>query len=192
MSAHRYVVFLRGINVGGNALVKMTEAKQAFESLGFTHVVSVLASGNLVFEATESKPNVLTRQIEDMLARKFGLQATAILRTSWQLSQVTKLNPFCGQELSPQTKLQVTFLDEETKTKSQFPVTLPTSEFKVIQISPSEIWSAVDLSTSARTPELMNFLEKQFGKGLTTRTLSTVEKIAKILGPVDMSAKDYK
>ena len=29
-----YVAFLRGINVGGNKLIKMTQLKQAFESLG--------------------------------------------------------------------------------------------------------------------------------------------------------------
>ncbi len=190
MASNRYVVFLRGVNVGGNALVKMTELKKAFESLGFTQVVPVLASGNVVFEAADSKPRALARQIMELLARKFGLEVIAIVRQSSEMFELIKLNPFHGKKLPPQTKLQVTFLAEETKTKSQFPVTLPTSEFKVIQISPSEIWSAVDLSTSARTPELMTFLEKQFGKGLTTRTLSTVEKIAKILRPVDMSAKD--
>jgi hypothetical protein len=40
----------------------------------------------------------------------------------------------------------------------------------------------VDLSSSAKTPELMRWLEKNFGKNLTTRTWSTVEKVGGLMG----------
>jgi uncharacterized protein (DUF1697 family) len=183
MSSITYVAFLRGINVGGNALIKMTELKKAFESLGFKNVVPVVASGNVVFETKQSDPAVLKGQIEMALSKRFKIQAQVILRDASQILNLTKSNPFRNARLSPQTKLQVTFLVEEAKAGAKFPIRLPIKEFQIVQTSGSEICSAVDLSTNARTPELMKLLEKQFGKNITTRTWNTIEKIAKLLGP---------
>jgi uncharacterized protein (DUF1697 family) len=181
MTSTKYVAFLRGINVGGNALVKMTELTKVFESLGFKNVVPVLASGNVVFETAKPDPAVLKRRIEEMLARKVGVPATVILRTASQISELMKSNPFQGTKLSPQMKVQVTFLDAETKKGAKFPTSLNTKEFRIARVSSGEVCSIVDLSTNARTPELMRVLEKQFGKDVTTRTWTTIEKVAKVL-----------
>src|SRR5690242_7311194 len=109
MISTMYVAFLRGINVGGNVLIKMTDLKPAFESLGFKKVLPVLASGNVVFEAISSDPAVLKRQIEEMLAIRFRAPVVVILRTGSQISKLLKSNPFPGRKVSPQIKLQVTF-----------------------------------------------------------------------------------
>ena len=45
----RYVALLRGINVGGNNLIKMVALKACFEAQGFRDVVTYLQSGNVVF-----------------------------------------------------------------------------------------------------------------------------------------------
>ena len=39
----------------------------------------------------------------------------------------------------------------------------------------------VDLSSGARTPELMKLLEKEFGKNITTRTWNTLQRIAELI-----------
>src|SRR4029077_19756102 len=56
LSLARYVAFLRGINVGGNRVLKMDDLRKAFESLGFKDVKTVLASGNVMFDAPRSTP----------------------------------------------------------------------------------------------------------------------------------------
>jgi hypothetical protein len=45
----------------------------------------------------------------------------------------------------------------------------------------STIYSIIDL-TSSKTPDLMAWLEKQFGQEITTRTWKTVERILKAMG----------
>jgi len=45
---YRYVALLAGINVGGRT-IKMADLKALFESLGFTEVKTLLASGNVLF-----------------------------------------------------------------------------------------------------------------------------------------------
>lgn len=49
-SPRSYVAFLRGINVGGHAVIRMSELQRAFEGLGFENVRTVLASGNVIFD----------------------------------------------------------------------------------------------------------------------------------------------
>lgn len=176
-----YVAFLRGINVGGNALLKMTELKKSFESLGFTNVVPVLASGNVVFETSTTVTSVLKQRIEEKLATTFRVQIIAIVRTGPQILDLLKLDPFKNVKITPQTKLHVTFLAEETKQGGKFPRPFPSKEFQIMQVSPCEICSAVVLSSNARTPELMKLLEKEFGKKITTRTWNTLQKIGTLI-----------
>ena len=44
----RYVALLRGINAGGNNVIKMSALKQAMESARFSNVQTIIASGNKV------------------------------------------------------------------------------------------------------------------------------------------------
>ena len=45
-----YCAFLRGVNVNGKTM-KMAKACKALTDAGFSGVVSVLASGNLIFQS---------------------------------------------------------------------------------------------------------------------------------------------
>ena len=47
-----------------------------------------------------------------------------------------------------------------------------------------DICSVIDL-TSAKTPDLMRWMEKEFGKEITTRTFKTVERILRRLNGSD-------
>ena len=50
----QYVALLRGINVGGKNLIKMTELKICFEQQGFRDVTTYIQSGNVLFKSGES------------------------------------------------------------------------------------------------------------------------------------------
>nr|MBA3540352.1 DUF1697 domain-containing protein [Deltaproteobacteria bacterium] len=80
MPPHRYVALLRGINVGGNHLVKMAALRALFEELGHTGVDSYLQSGNVVFTATSGKVAALEKQLEAAFAARFGFAPAIVLR----------------------------------------------------------------------------------------------------------------
>ena len=44
----KYLALLRGINVGGNNIIKMTDLKACFESLGLADVFTYIQSGNVL------------------------------------------------------------------------------------------------------------------------------------------------
>jgi uncharacterized protein (DUF1697 family) len=78
----RYVALLRGINVGGNNLIKMIDLAACFRALGFSDVATYIQSGNVVFTAAESGAEKLTRRIEAALDATFGGAAEHISKSS--------------------------------------------------------------------------------------------------------------
>jgi uncharacterized protein (DUF1697 family) len=78
-SAICYIALLRGINVGGNNIIKMTDLKACFEGLGFKNVVTYIQSGNVLFSATEKDAVVLGKKIEETLSKTFAYKSRVVL-----------------------------------------------------------------------------------------------------------------
>ena len=173
----KYVAFLRGINVGGNKMVKMDDLKKAFESLGFENVRTLLASGNVVFETTREDVAALTKEIEGKLEKIFGFPITGMLRTSEEIHALMVADPFKHVRITPRTRLLVSFLAEEHKSTLKTPYMSPDRKFNILHIYSREVCSTFELAEQGGTPELMKILEQEFGKKVTTRTWNTVNKI---------------
>lgn len=105
----RYAAFLRGVNLGKRT-VKSAELKAAFEALGFTDLKTLLASGNVLFDARASKG--LKEKIEAGLKEQFGFDVPIVLRTLDELRAMVAANPF-GREAGADAQLHVLLLDQE-------------------------------------------------------------------------------
>ncbi|NTV65272.1 MAG: DUF1697 domain-containing protein, partial [Oscillochloris sp.] len=88
----KYVVLLRGINVGKGARVPMKHLKALLEGLGLDDVITYLNSGNAVFSSTMSTPD-LTRLIEDELERAFGEKIPTLIKTSAEMIAIAESIP---------------------------------------------------------------------------------------------------
>ena len=84
---------LRGINVGGNNLIKMSDLKACFEAAGFENVRTYINSGNVLFESTESDPAKLTAKVEKILGENFDGNVRALVCSHQQLQAVVKNAP---------------------------------------------------------------------------------------------------
>lgn len=89
----RYVALLRGINVGGKNLIKMTDLKTCFERQGFTKVATYIQSGNVVFKSTEGGGVKLGRRIEKALAGTFGYDVKVVVRSKQQMQGIVTRAP---------------------------------------------------------------------------------------------------
>ena len=71
----KYVVLLRGINVGNSVRIPMTKLKSLLEEMGLRNVVTYLNSGNAIFESL--LPAVkLTAQIGERLEKRIWSEDT--------------------------------------------------------------------------------------------------------------------
>jgi uncharacterized protein (DUF1697 family) len=126
-----YVAFLRGINVGGNNKIGMDELRQAFVSWGFANVKTVLASGNVIFEAKADAR--LARTIEQNISKSFGINVSAIVRTIDDIRALAKADPFKNIKVTPRARLYVTFLADRPKS-TKAPESHGT-DFRILHIS---------------------------------------------------------
>jgi uncharacterized protein (DUF1697 family) len=89
----RYVALLRGINVGGKNLIKMTDLKASFETLGLQDVNTYIQSGNVLFSSDESDVVELTAQIESALSKTFNYKSRLVLRSHQQMKAIIAKAP---------------------------------------------------------------------------------------------------
>ena len=69
----RYVILLRGINVGGKNTLPMPALRAAFMEEGFSDVVTYINSGNLLFSHDETDTTALKIRCEVLIQSRFGL-----------------------------------------------------------------------------------------------------------------------
>jgi uncharacterized protein (DUF1697 family) len=74
---NRYLVLLRGINVGGKNKVPMATLREVLGELGYADVTTYIASGNVILSSSR-KPDEIQRQIEDALPKAFRLDSDLI------------------------------------------------------------------------------------------------------------------
>lgn len=97
-----WIALLRGVNVGG-ITIRSAELRAVFEELGFDHVRTVLASGNVAFETADAAASAaLKTQIERALGERFGYEAWIVLVTREQLRRVVAAFPFEASDTSRQ------------------------------------------------------------------------------------------
>ncbi len=177
MTKIEYAAFLRGINVGGNTLVPMEELKRAFETLQFSSVRTVLASGNVLFEAPATPVATIEKKIEKGLEKRLGKKITVFVRTLDSLQRLAASEPFTEAGVEPETRLYVTFLPARPK-KSQMRTNSP-GGFQILRVTPGEVLSILSPAPGVRTVDLMQILEKEFGDRITTRNYTTILRVLK-------------
>jgi len=73
----KYLVLLRGINVGGKNKVPMAPLRELLEELGYKQVVTYIASGNVILSSDRAAGGI-KRQIEGALPKRFQLDSELI------------------------------------------------------------------------------------------------------------------
>ncbi len=93
MSQTKYCALLRGINVGGNNIIKMSDLKSCFESMGLTNVSTYIQSGNVLFSSDKNEQVKLVDLIEVQLSKAFDYQSKIVLISKKQLESVVTKAP---------------------------------------------------------------------------------------------------
>ena len=123
----RFVVFLRGINVGDHVISKEKLLK-AFASSRFRDVSTSGQSGNVVFRTDMRTPEEVRKLVETRLCQTLNFEVAVFVRTLQQLKQLVQLDPFRDQG-EEDADFQVTFL---ASAPAKFPLKLPFSSHSLM------------------------------------------------------------
>ncbi len=89
----RRIAFLRAINVGGH-VVKMDHLRKLFTSFGFDDIETLIASGNVIFDAKSTSTAKLEDHIEAGLLAELGYEVVTMVRTPKELTEIVAHRPF--------------------------------------------------------------------------------------------------
>jgi len=174
----RYIALLRGINVGGNTMIKMTELKSTFETLGFKNVVSHINSGNLAFDSSKVAEEKLVSKIEAAIKKDFGLDIQVMVRDQATIESVLANNPFDG-EYETHKQMHVLFMKGEMPKDKQALLKAAETDDEKFAIIGREIFALLKGGV-ANSLLGKGFIEKKLKVPITGRNWRTVEKLAEL------------
>src|SRR5262249_31777085 len=100
----------RGINVGGSKIVQMEPLRKELGAMGLHDVQTYVQSGKVVFKTPQQARDNLSRQIEEMVSKRFGVSASLIVKTAEDACAAVKSDPFLKEQGAGVTKFHVTCL----------------------------------------------------------------------------------
>ena len=170
-----FVALLRGI-APMNPNQRNERLRGVCEDLGLRSVRTVVSSGNVVFDTDATDVPALEATLEAAWSEKLGFESTTMIRSQSELQSIRDADPFNGLEHGKTTYLLVTFFKHSVTVDFALPYTIPERDYRIVSATTNELYSVTD-TTSAKTPDVMAWLESQFGKDLTSRTWLTVSRI---------------
>lgn len=179
-SMTRWVALLRGVNVNG-VTVRSADLRARFAWLHFQHVRTVLASGNVVFDAADEPLEVLQRRIQSGLREAFGYDAWIVLLEVASLQRICAGYPF--ERRDAERHPYVIFSSDETvlaELAARAPVSAggaaDTGDER-IQIAAGVLYWEVPRGSSTDTPFARASAAARYKPFVTTRNLRTLEKV---------------
>ncbi len=172
----RYTAFLRAINVGGHRKIKMADLRTQLEALALENVATLIASGNVVFDATESDPAVLEQRIEAQLAEANGFEVPTFVRTGQDLTALAAADPFGAEAAHEDATTYLAFLRATPNPNQAAAVLALQNPVDTFHLDGRHLYwlRRRDRGTSVleKTP-----LEKTVGIEMTMRNMNTIQKM---------------
>lgn len=179
MATSRFVVLLRGVNVGKGNRVPMAEFRAALEDLGHTEVQTLLNSGNAVFRSSARSTARLAEGIATAVQQRFGVSTPVVVKSAAEFAAVVAGNPITPPE-DEHSRFLVAFAMNPAALQDLAPLQsrlLPGERMAVTEHA-AYLHCAGGLLESTVGEALLG----KAGRGLTTRNWATVLKLAALLG----------
>ena len=182
MSETRYVALLRGINVGGNNLIKMLDLRASFANMGFSEVVTYIQSGNVVFSSKQKNKAKLTGLIEKALSDAFSYESRVVLISGSELERVVAQAPKGFGKDPDQYRYDVLFVREPFTTAEALTAITTTPGVDTADAGDHAIYfrrliSKSDQSNLNKLPQRATF------KNITVRNWNTTMKLLGMIRP---------
>lgn len=174
----RWVLLLRGINVGGKNKLPMADLKSLLAELGASDIETYIQSGNAVFSASGLRPQIFSKKLSKAISDIHGFAPQIIVVTAEGFIRSIEDCPFPKKDLSEKI-LHFYFLTEPANSPQE-------DKLNELKIS-SEQWALVDDVFYLYAPDgfgrskLAAKAEKLLGVGATVRNWRTVTKLQTLI-----------
>jgi len=178
-----FVCLLRGINVGGNNMIRMSSLKTSFEQMGFTDVSTYINSGNIIFRAKHGDARKLETTIERMLEREYKLGCKVVVRSFSEIAALVKSLPKTWNS-DESRKYNVIFLRHSIDSKSILDNLNPNAQIEEVIYRPGTVLWATK-ANDAKQSVWIKLPSKKIFQEMTVRNLNTTKKIYELMKSKD-------
>ena len=167
-----WVAFLRAVNVGKRQM-KMAELKALCEELGYEKIKTILASGNVRFEADRNPKAELEAAIE----KRWGWFSEAVMRSGPEIEAMLASKPFAKYPDEGPFHRHVMMFDKS------LPKTLALSgvegDYDVVRVDEKDIYLVGYRQPDGRHGPGLDKFDRQLEKGAiaTMRNWNTIPKV---------------
>ncbi len=174
----RFVVLLRGVNVGKGNRVPMAEFRRLLEEQGYTEVRTLLNSGNAVFSSSLRAVATHAKAISESLHAGRRVTVPVVVKASSEYGAIVAGNPISPPE-DDHSRFLVVFSQDARALQELAaitPLVQPPERF-VIGSKAAYLHCAGGILES----KAANALLGKAGRGVTTRNWATVLKLKELL-----------
>ena len=171
-----HIALLRAINVGGHT-VAMDRLRGLFTDLGYKNVRTLIASGNVVFDAGSKKSAALEAAVEKHLEKSLGYAVSTFVRTPDEISAVVAHEPFPRSVIDKAHALWIAFLKDTPGADAARKLSALRCATDDFHVYGREVYWLRRV-TSSESKIAGNSLERALGAPLTARNITTVTKLA--------------
>lgn len=175
----RYIALLRGINVGGNNIIKMSDLKICFEGMGFSAVDTYIQSGNVLFDSEEAEMSMLTQQIEKTLSERFNYNSNVVLVSQQALNKIVNAAPEDFGAFPDAYRYDVIFLKPPLTAEAAFSKIKTKEGVDFVSTGEGVLYFS-RLSSKSSQSQMTKMIGTAIYKEMTIRNWNTTTKLCKL------------
>ncbi len=176
----RYLLLLRGVNVGGKNKVSMNDFKALLNEIGYQCIITYINSGNIVFETDDNTDTVKNKVTEILKCFSFPIQYIIMTREEY-LAEVSCLPDWWNEPLARKDVLFYT--DEVDYEQMKVRINeMPLHDEIVYFGKKAVFWGKFTEKEYLRTSYHKLLLKENFYPLITIRNGRTFEKLQEMLG----------
>jgi uncharacterized protein (DUF1697 family) len=174
-----YLALLRGINVGGNAVIKMADLKKTAEECGFSRVRTYIQSGNVIFESDEKNPDRLSTKLSEALKKDYNIDSQVVIKTLRQMETVVAEAP-PEWKTSRELRCYIAFLRKSLPVQEVLREVVVKEGVDSFKMGDGVLYLSTLLSGITRSG-FRNLIGKKIYQDITMRNFNTVQKLLEMM-----------
>jgi uncharacterized protein (DUF1697 family) len=170
------LVLLRGINVGGNRRIAMSDLRDAFADMGFVDPVTYIQSGNVVVGSRRPKSARTASTIERRLSEAFGYEARVVVRDAGEVARIVRGIPKTWDPADSSMRYNVLFLTDRIRADDVVDAATLVAGLESLKVGGHVLYWSAPVRTLTRTT-MVKLTSRPAYQEVTVRSLRTTLRL---------------
>lgn len=177
----KYVLLLRGVNVGGKNKVEMRAFREYLSGLGFTGVRSYINSGNFIFSSDRDEESAKAA-VREMLAARYDFEILFVLLREETLCKAVEALPAWWNDGTMARRDVLFFTDQVDPARTAARIRAMKQYNEIVHYTDIAVfWGKINEKEYSKTAYHKYLLAEDFYRKVTIRNGNTLQRLYELL-----------